>query len=159
MKTTAQHLIVIAIIALFGINVNAQNTKSVRFNQLEGKFAGLISKGVNHAKHELSTDLKTLEAYVKFNPSEISSEPVISEPLTELASVMAQMEIDVRFTPNTPNYSAYETEVVDFKEIRKELEIIVKFKPSEASNENSSEFDTILKELEKDVKYKPASII
>lgn len=159
MKTTAQHFIVIAIIALFGINVNAQNTKSIRFHQLEGKFAGLVSSGVDHAKHGLSADLEKLEAYVKFKPSEINGESVLSEPLTELASVMAQMEIDVRFTPNTPNYSVYETEVVDFKKITRELEDLVKFKPSEVSAERSSEFDAILKELEKDVKYKPASII
>ncbi len=159
MKTTAQHLIVIAIIALFGINVNAQNTKSVRYHHFEGKFAGLVSERVNHAKHGLKANLKSLEAYVRFTPSEMDNEIAVSEPLTELASVVAQMATDVRFTPNTPNYSVYETDDIDLKKIKKELEKIVKFRPSETTADSSSEFDSILKELEKDVKYKPASII
>jgi hypothetical protein len=158
MKTTAQHLIVIAILALFGITVNAQNTKSFRVHHSKGKFAGFVSERVHFAKKGLSADLKTLEAFVKFKPSEISSEEELSEPLTELAAAVAQLKTDVRYTPTTPNYYSYEVEDIDFSNVMKELEKVVKYNPAENLVENGSEFRGTLKELEKVVKYQPSAI-
>ena len=163
MKTTAHKLIVTATVALFGLTVNAQNTRSIEHKLFSDRVAEFVSVKMEYAADAMSTQLANLKALVKYTPAEMNEENYSMEPSFDFASVSNELESSVKYTPTDNLDSAYEytdnTESLNY--IQDELESIVKYKPSDSVIDDSEnkEMSEILDELSKFAKYTPAAVI
>lgn len=160
MKTTAQKLVVIATVAIFGLTVQAQNTKAVKLSHYKGQLAELVSVKMNTAVNELSSQLENLKAAVKYTPAELNEDLYPVEASFDYTSIENELEKELKYNPSEVVISAYEYEEnVDVLEnVQVELEEVVKFRPAEATTyDENPDLAEIMTELEKEVKYVPSA--